>query len=122
MRPLRFGAVSDAQTAYAQAELNAVGLSDYFDTIVISGRYGYRKPDSRLFEQALLAMRIPAHEVLYMGNDMYRDIYGAKQAGLRTIFFASNQGEQTYKDVRPDYIIHRFDELPKAVDYFEQSP
>ncbi len=120
LRPLRFGAVSDAQTAYAHAELNAVGLIDYFDTIVISGRYGYRKPDARLFEQALLAMHIPAHEVLYIGNDMYRDIYGAQQAGLKAIFFASHQGEQTYKDVRPNYIIHSFEDLPKAVEHIER--
>jgi len=41
---LSAGGGFDAQTAYAVPELRAVGLHEYFDPIVISGDYGYRKP------------------------------------------------------------------------------
>lgn len=33
--------ISDGQTAYAVPELNAVGLTSYFDPIIISGDIGY---------------------------------------------------------------------------------
>ncbi|MFZ0225648.1 MAG: HAD family hydrolase [Mycobacterium sp.] len=41
--------VTDAQTAYARGELHKVGLTHYFDPIIVSGDHGFRKPDPRLF-------------------------------------------------------------------------
>lgn len=103
--------VTDAQSAYALGELNHVGLTDYFHPIVVSGDYGYRKPDPRLFRQALEGMGVTAAETLYLGNDMYRDIYGAQQAGMQTLMFNSPQGEKTYAGISPDFIITDFCEL-----------
>lgn len=117
----RLAAISDGQTAYAVPELNAVGLSGYFETVTVSGDLGYRKPDKRMFETALTAMKMSPAEVLFVGNDMYRDIYGAKQLGIRTVFFKSNQGTQENEDVEPDYIIYKFPELLNAVRFFEEQ-
>lgn len=113
--------VSDGQTPYAIPELNAVGLSGYFDPIVISGDLGYRKPDERLFTAALTAMKMAPSEVLYVGNDMYRDVYGAQKLGMKTVFFKSNQGTQEKEGVNPDYIIYSFPELLNAIRFFEDQ-
>jgi FMN phosphatase YigB (HAD superfamily) len=50
-----------------------------------------------------------------VGNDMYHDIYGASHAGLRTIFFASNQGRQSHPDTTPTAVITSFEQLPVAL-------
>jgi putative hydrolase of the HAD superfamily len=112
--------VSDGQSAYAVAELNAVGLSGLFNPVIISGHFGFRKPDPRLFETALSIMNMAPSEVLYVGNDMYRDVYGAQQLGIKTVFFRSNQGQQEKEGVQPDYIIYGFPELLNAVQFFEK--
>ncbi|MHB8353185.1 MAG: HAD family hydrolase [Burkholderiales bacterium] len=112
------GIISDGQSAYAVPELNAVGLSGYFDPIIISGNLGYRKPDERLFKTALAAMKMEPSEVLFVGNDMYRDVYGAQKLKINTVFFKSNQGAQEKKGVRSDYIIYNFPELLNAVLFF----
>ncbi len=104
--------VTDAQSAYARSELHKVGLLGYFDPIVVSGDHGYRKPDPRLFQLALDGMAVAAGNTLYVGNDMYRDIYGAREAGLTTVMFDSDQGEKTYRDCTPDYTITDFRDLP----------
>jgi len=96
-----------------------VGLSDYFDPIIISGDFGYRKPDKRLFIAALTAMKMEPSEVLFVGNDMYRDVHGAQKLGIKTVFFKSNQGLQKKEGVDPDYIIYRFTELLNAICFFE---
>ena len=57
--------------------------------------------------------------VIFVGNDMYRDIYGAKQLGIKTVFFSSNQGRKTAEGVEPDYIIYEFAELRRAIAFFE---
>lgn len=111
--------ITDAQTAYSAPELNAVGLSGYFDPIVISGNFGYRKPDVRLFTAALNQMNMAPSEILFVGNDVYRDVYGAQRLGMKTVFFRTNQGTQEKEGVKPDYIIYNFPELLNAIRFFE---
>jgi putative hydrolase of the HAD superfamily len=103
--------VTDAQSEYARGELHKVGLLGYFDPIIVSGDHGYRQPDQRLFQLALDGMAVAAEETLYVGNDMYRDIYGAREAGLTTVMFDSDQGTKAYQDCMPDYTITDFRDL-----------
>lgn len=112
--------VSDGQSPWALPEMQAMGIDEYFDPIVISGDYGFRKPDSRLFHAALDGIEAYPEEVLFVGNDMYRDVFGAKQIGIKTVFFASNQGRSQMEGVEPDYIIYGFSELRRAIDFFER--
>jgi len=113
--------ISDAQTAYAVPELNTVGLSGYFDPIIVSGDFGYRKPDKRLFEKALTAMKMEVTEVVFVGNDMYNDIHGAQKLGMKTVFFRSNQGLQKKEGIKPDHIINNFPELMNVLSFFEEQ-
>lgn len=115
----RLAIISDGQAAYAVPELYAVGLAGFFDLIIVSGDFGYRKPDPRLFVAALTAMDMEPSEVLFVGNDMYRDVYGAQRVRMKTVFFKSNQGTQEKEGVKPDYIIYNFSELPNAIRFFE---
>jgi putative hydrolase of the HAD superfamily len=103
--------VTDAQSAHTRGELHKVGLLDYFDPIVISGDHGYRKPDRRLFQLALDGMGVAAENALYVGNDMHRDIFGAREAGMTTVMFESGQGANAYLDCVPDYRITDFRDL-----------
>jgi putative hydrolase of the HAD superfamily len=97
--------VTDGQSSWARGELHRVGLLHYFDPIIISGDYGYRKPDSRLFEAAGERMGVAAGQTLYVGNDMHRDIYGAREAGMQTVMFDSDQGTKEYHGCVPDHVI-----------------
>lgn len=114
----RLAVVSDAQSAYGLPELRAVGLADYFAPIVISGDYGYRKPDSRLFQSALTALQITPEEAIYIGNDRFRDVLGARQAGMKTILFCPNGNPGGSPETEPDYLLYHFADLPRAVEFF----
>lgn len=117
----RMAAVSDGQTLWALPELRSVGLAGYFPNLLVSGNLGFRKPDRRMFEWALNQLDLSAREVLFVGNDMYRDVYGAKEAGMRTVFFKSNQGDQENHGAEPDYIIYKFRELPEAIRFLNEK-
>ena len=118
----RLAAVSDAQKLWAIPELRMTGLDAFFETAVISGDLGFRKPDSRLFEIALRRLRLAPDEVIFTGNDMFRDVYGAHRAGLKTVFFKSNQGDHRFHGADPDYIIYQIEELPRAIEFLSGSP
>ena len=120
LRPrYKLAVISDAQSAWCLPEMHAVGIDGYFDPIIVSGDFGYRKPDSRLFTAALTALAVIPENVLFVGNDMYRDVYAAQQHGIKTVFFSSNQGCKQAQGVKPDYIIYQFSEMKQAVEFFE---
>jgi putative hydrolase of the HAD superfamily len=108
--------VTDAQSAYVRGELHRVGLLGYFDPIIVSGDYGYRKPDRRLFQIALDRVGVPAENAVYVGNDMHRDIFGAREAGMKTVMFDSDQGTKSYLDCAPDFTITDLRDLLKILD------
>jgi putative hydrolase of the HAD superfamily len=112
----RMALVSDAQPCYALPEMKAVGLEGYFDPIIISAYYGFRKPDTRLIKKALDTMKLGPAEVICVGNDMYRDIFGASQLGIKAIFIDSNQGAKAHENVTPAYFAHRFEDVLKGVE------
>ena len=115
----KLAAVSDGQPVWALPELHFCKLAGFFSPVIISGDYGYRKPDRRLYEAALSRMQIPAEEAVFVGNDGYRDIYGASESGMGTVFFHSNQGDLRDRRREPDYIIYHFGELPEALQFLE---
>jgi len=108
--------VTDAQSTWARGELHKVGLLDYFDPIVISGDHGFRKPDRRLFRLALDGLGVAAEHVLYVGNDMYCDIYGAREAGMQTALFDSDQNTEVFPNCVPDHTITDFRDLLTILD------
>jgi len=55
-------------------------------------------------------------EVVCVGTDMDRDIYGASQLGVKTIFVDSNQGVKSHENVTPDYFAHRSGDILKGVE------
>ena len=121
-RNYALAAVSDGQLLWALPELRSAGLEQFFSFSLISGDLGFRKPDPRMFEIALDQMNLSAAEAVFVGNDMFRDIYGAHQAGMKTVFFKSNQGDQNHHGADPDYVIRAFRELPQAVSFLNAQP
>jgi putative hydrolase of the HAD superfamily len=108
--------VTDAQSAYARAELHRVGLLDYFDPIIVSGDHGFRKPDRRLFQFALDQLEVPPENALYVGNDMHRDVFGAREAGMHTVLYDSDQGNKYHLGITADYTITDHRDLLEILD------
>ena len=66
-------------------------------------------------------MELAPEETVYIGNDMFRDVYGAAECGMKTIFFRSNQGDHSFHGKEPDYIIYNFRELPEGIQFLEEN-
>jgi putative hydrolase of the HAD superfamily len=109
--------VTDAQSAYAVPELRSAGIAEYFEPIIVSGDYGYRKPDPRLFQAALEELQLRPDQAIFIGNDRFRDIFGPQQIGMKTILYSPNRDSSN--GAEPDYIISRHSELSQALDFFE---
>lgn len=95
-KKIRLGLVSDSQEVYIVSELQLVSLDSLFESVVISSQFGYRKPDPRLFQKALKEMGVSTtDDVLYVGDNWERDIVGASNAGIQSVWI-QRKNEQVF--------------------------
>ncbi len=71
----------------------------------------FGKPSKHFYNQALKKINLDKKEVLVVGDDIYSDIKGALNAGLKGILVRTGKGnsyEDSSEDVKPDLIIENF--------------
>lgn len=68
--------------------LEGLGIAPQFDSIVISSRVGYAKPQPEIFHVALDLHGLKKEEALHVGDSLENDIEGAARAGLRGVWLA----------------------------------
>jgi len=71
------------------SSLRKLGISDFFNAIVVSEENGWRKPHQKIFQDTLQQLHVKAEEAVFIGDSPMEDIKGALQAGLKTIFVSS---------------------------------
>ena len=74
------GLVSNAQKVFTANEMRILGLQNYFKHMVFSTRYGITKPDRRLFMIACAMLDVPPENAVYIGDNPYNDVKGAKRS------------------------------------------
>lgn len=83
---LQLAVVSDAPSREAWMRLYYLNLHHLFDPVLTFDDTGVRKPSPVPFQMALDQLSIQANEALMIGDWPERDVVGAKQLGIRTIF------------------------------------
>ncbi len=76
--------LSNAQSCFTLFELEAIGISDLFDGIILSSDAGMKKPYRGLFELLLARYGVDRSTAVMVGNDAVADIGGADAAGLKS--------------------------------------
>ncbi len=66
--------------------LSEFALDGLFRDIVESAVVGIRKPDPRIFSLGVEALKLPAAEVMVVGDSIDKDIVPARQAGCQTVW------------------------------------
>lgn len=69
--------------------LRKIGISKFFNAIVVSEEHGWRKPSGCIFEAALNMLQTQPSEAVFIGDNPVEDIKGANNAGLKTVFVPS---------------------------------
>ncbi len=117
-RGLRLGVISNITSRGAVPHsLSAYGLTHYFDVVVTSVAFGWRKPNPRIFLEATRLMGLPPAACAYTGDTVSRDVIGARRAGyglviqIKSFLTTVSDGE---KDVEsPDAVVQN---LMQVVD------
>lgn len=111
---LKLGVISDAPAREAWLRLCYLNLHHMFDYVVTFDDTSERKPSPLPFRRMLELMKIPPHETLMVGDWAERDVVGAAQVGMKTVFARYGDRFGTV-DPRADYDIMDIKELLEIV-------
>jgi putative hydrolase of the HAD superfamily len=95
-------------------KIEAAGLGDAFEAVVISGALGVGKPAAAPFMRVLEALCLDPHEAAMVGNSLRADIAGAQGVGMSAVW-VRRPGAEMAEDVIPDIEISDLTQLPAAL-------
>ncbi len=95
------------------AALKRVKADRFFHHFVSSKDLGYDKPDPRFFLAVAKMFGKKPEECTMIGNLYEKDIVGAKQAGMQTVFFNERRLDGFFRDA--DVIIYKMDQLSEII-------
>ena len=67
--------------------LEKEGIAGYFDFVVTSIGFGYRKPCEKIYEEALGIAGVKAEDVIFIGDDFECDYVEPRKLGMKAIFY-----------------------------------
>ena len=113
---MKVGLITNGPATMQRWKIGQFALEAHFDVVVIEGEFGHGKPSPRVFQHALEAVGVDAHEAWHVGDNLYADIAGAQSAGLHAAWIHRDRLElgETPKAI-PDRVIANLDELRAAL-------
>ncbi|ENQ3079336.1 TPA: HAD family hydrolase [Bacillus pseudomycoides] len=109
--------ITNGLTQRQKSKIINTNLNSCFDIIIISEEVGLSKPDKRIFELALNKLNVQPEDVLFVGDDIEKDIGGCQNANIKGIWFNPHMIEND-TEIKPYAEIHSFDRL---LSYFPQT-
>jgi putative hydrolase of the HAD superfamily len=114
----RLGLVSNVtlRPDLMREDLAANGLAEHLATTVFSSELGVRKPDPKIFTEALDRLGSAPEETVFVGDRLIDDVAGAQAVGMRAVHTRQWRQEEPPADAAPgsgpDATIERLADLP----------
>jgi HAD superfamily hydrolase (TIGR01549 family) len=118
-RGMRLGVFSNDRAWSLAHTIRCMGIASYFEYIQSSESLGREKPDPEVFRHLLDHFRLPADQIVYVGDDPVRDIDPAKAQGMKAILYYVDRDlyRESWRDYgapsrhHPDAIVRDLGEL-----------
>jgi sugar phosphate isomerase/epimerase len=95
--------------------LHGLRLAGYFETVLLSGEFGRRKPDPTLLSEAAKQINQPPAACAYIGNRTDRDVIAARGAGYAKVVLLRDPAAPHLTapdgDLQADHCIDSLNEL-----------
>lgn len=97
--------LSNAQSCFTGPEISRLNLRKYFDKIVYSSDCKCAKPDPKFFDILIKNCNLNKKETVYIGNDAFSDVGGARSAKIDCLWIKSNLTGSEEPKFAPKYVI-----------------
>src|SRR5205085_11021995 len=71
--------------------LDRFGIRSAFETVVVSAEVGWIKPHRNIFDHTFQTMGIQPAEALFIGDQLYVDVYGALNCGMHVAWIETER-------------------------------
>ncbi len=115
-RGMRLGVISNTiwPAEHHWHDLERFGMVKYLQVALFSAQERAWKPGRVIFERALRALGLEPAEVIFVGDSLVADVYGAQRVGMRGVWI-----KQPYiargLNIEPDATIEQLPELVEVV-------
>lgn len=92
---IRFGMITDGRPEGQWAKIEALGIKDYFEKIIITDELGgveFRKPNPLAFELMQKHFNVPFNEMVYIGDNPRKDFIAPEKLGMGCVHFLNKDG------------------------------
>ena len=96
-------------------KLAACGLTDYFDTVILSEDAGVNKPSPLFFDYALQKANAQRETTLMIGDNMQNDIQGALASGFDAMLFNRWNIDPSEGPLPPTYVVSNLKDIMKIL-------
>ena len=107
----RTGILSNGNVEVQNGKIDALGIRDLLDTVVISEDVGLSKPDPAIFLLAVNNLNVDPESALFVGDNPQADIVGAVNAGLQTLWYRNGATWPKGLNPRADADIDHLEEV-----------
>ncbi|MDN4495253.1 HAD family hydrolase [Ureibacillus aquaedulcis] len=115
-RSIRMGMITNGKGQFQLDNIRALGIEQYFETILISEWEGMKKPNPEIFRKALSHMDVAPNESLFVGDHPENDIKAAKNVGMVGVWKKDFQWDH----VEADFTIDDLSELPVIIQEIDR--
>jgi len=119
----RMGLISNAgDDQDVQTLIDKAGIRCYFDVILTSAAQGIRKPNPRIFYQALQHWGTHPERAAMVGDTLGADILGARNAGMYSVWITrrASPNQLHQETIIPDGKVDALSELPSLFTTFSE--
>lgn len=109
---LMLGMITNGRGRFQMDNIIALGIENYFDTILVSECEGIKKPDPQIFERALERLHVSPKESIFVGDHPVNDVEAAKNVGMIGIWKKDFQ----WSAVDADFIVDDLAEVPLIIE------
>ena len=116
-REIKIGLVTNSFEGHARILVTNMELVHFFSSIVDSGDVKAFKPMKEPFEKVLRELDVDVSRALYVGDEYYADMVGAKSVGMMTVWINNRGGsleDQVAKygaSTTPDFVLNSITEF-----------
>ncbi|MGM8215328.1 HAD family hydrolase [Bacillaceae bacterium W0354] len=114
---IRLGMITNGKGQFQMDNIRALGIENYFDTILVSEWEGMKKPNPEIFQNALRQVDVSPNESMYVGDHPKNDIQGAMNIGMLGVWKKDLQ----WDNVEADFIVEDLKEIPLIIQAINRA-
>ena len=111
-RGLKLALLTNGNAEGQRKKITQFQLAAHFEIVLIEGELGFGKPDPRVYQRALDALRTSPRDTWMVGDNLEWDVAAPQRLGITGIWI-DRHGDRVpeHRDVRPDHVIRSLSDL-----------